>query len=424
MARLHFHHWPTDRVWLRDSGPIFVKNPQGELAITNWKFNAWAKYDNWRRDNLVPHHVAQHYDMPELCAEIDLGDGTPPHRIVLEGGSIDTNGAGILLTTEECLLSDVQQRNPGLGDYEQTRQHLEAAFKKYLGIDQTIWLNRGCAGDDTHGHVDDITRFVPGPNENANTILTAVERNTRDENHLPLAENLDRLRSARNLEGQPFEIIELPMPAPGHLRRPAPPRQLRQLLHRQRSRPGPHLQRPQRPPRPQHHRPLLPHPRSNRHPRRRPRLGPGHPPLHDPAGARVSDLTYLRAAIAEAEAAEAAGEVPIGAVIVSPTGEIIARGNNRVLRDHDPTAHAEIVALRAAGLALENYRLLTQEGGCTLYVTLEPCAMCAGAILHARIARLVYAAPDPKAGACGSVLAVMNHPAAQPSRRSHRRSSR
>ena len=124
----------------------------------------------------------------------------------------------------------------------------------------------------------------------------------------------------------------------------------------------------------------------------------------------TDDLTYLRAAIAEAQAAEAAGEVPIGAVIVSPTGEIIARGNNRVLRDHDPTAHAEIVALRAAGLALENYRLLTEEGGCTLYVTLEPCAMCAGAILHARIARLVYAAPDPKAGACGSVLSVMNHP--------------
>jgi tRNA(adenine34) deaminase len=124
----------------------------------------------------------------------------------------------------------------------------------------------------------------------------------------------------------------------------------------------------------------------------------------------MTDELYLRAAIAEAQAAEAAGEVPIGAVIVSPTGEIIARGNNRVLRDHDPTAHAEIVALRAAGLALENYRLLTEEGGCTLYVTLEPCAMCAGAILHARIARLVYAAPDPKAGACGSVLSVMNHP--------------
>jgi tRNA(adenine34) deaminase len=115
----------------------------------------------------------------------------------------------------------------------------------------------------------------------------------------------------------------------------------------------------------------------------------------------------MRLALDEARAAEAAGEVPVGAIVVSPTGEVLARANNRVLRDHDPTAHAEIVALRAAGLALANYRLLD----CTLYCTLEPCAMCAGAILHARIVRLVYAAPDPKAGACGSVLSVMNHPA-------------
>ena len=114
----------------------------------------------------------------------------------------------------------------------------------------------------------------------------------------------------------------------------------------------------------------------------------------------------MQLAIAEARAAEAAGEVPVGALIVSPSGEIIARGGNLVLRTSDPTAHAEIVALRAAGIALQNYRLV----GCTLYCTLEPCAMCAGAILHARIARLVYAAADPKAGACGSVLSVMNHP--------------
>jgi tRNA(adenine34) deaminase len=124
----------------------------------------------------------------------------------------------------------------------------------------------------------------------------------------------------------------------------------------------------------------------------------------------TEDVIYLQAAIAEARSAEHAGEVPIGAVIVHK-GDIIARGQNRVLRDHDPTAHAEIVALRAAGRALENYRLLNKDDeGCTLYVTLEPCAMCAGAILHARISRLVYAAPDPKAGACGSVLSVMNHP--------------
>ena len=119
----------------------------------------------------------------------------------------------------------------------------------------------------------------------------------------------------------------------------------------------------------------------------------------------MTDLDHLRAAIAEAQAAEANGEVPVGAVVVHEN-KIIRCGQNRVLRDSDPTAHAEIVALREAGLALKNYRL----EDCTLYVTLEPCAMCAGAILHARIDRLVYAAPDPKAGACGSVLSVMNHP--------------
>jgi tRNA(adenine34) deaminase len=117
------------------------------------------------------------------------------------------------------------------------------------------------------------------------------------------------------------------------------------------------------------------------------------------------DLDYLHIAIAEAQAAEASGEVPVGAIIVHE-GEIIGRGQNRVLRDSDPTAHAEIVALREAGRHLANSRL----EDCTLYATLEPCAMCAGAILHARISRLVYAAPDPKAGACGSVLSVMNHP--------------
>jgi len=120
----------------------------------------------------------------------------------------------------------------------------------------------------------------------------------------------------------------------------------------------------------------------------------------------VSDEDYLRLAIAEAYAAEAAGEVPVGTILVSAAGEILGRGNNQVLRTSDPTAHAEIVALRAAGLALANYRL----SGSTLFCTLEPCAMCAGAILHARIARLVYAAHDPKAGACGSVLNVIHHP--------------
>jgi tRNA(adenine34) deaminase len=127
----------------------------------------------------------------------------------------------------------------------------------------------------------------------------------------------------------------------------------------------------------------------------------------DPVSPRIEDLAMMQLAIDEARAAEAAGEVPVGAVLVSAAGEVIARGGNLVLRTSDPTAHAEIVSLRAAGAALGNYRLV----GSTLYCTLEPCAMCAGAILHSRIARLVYAASDPKAGACGSVLSVMNHPA-------------
>jgi len=198
LARVHFHPWPTNRVWTRDSGPIFVRNSQGDTAITNWKFNAWAKYDNWQLDDRVPDHVADLLHLSQWMPT--LGD----HRVVLEGGSIDTNGAGVLLTTEECLLSEVQQRNPGL-----SRADLERVFHDYLGIDQVIWLNRGIAGDDTHGHVDDITRFVAG-----NRIVTVTEPNREDENHEPLTENLDRLKAARNADGEPFEIVELPMPAP------------------------------------------------------------------------------------------------------------------------------------------------------------------------------------------------------------------
>jgi agmatine deiminase len=141
--------------------------------------------------------------LPSFKPTITLADGTQ-HELVLEGGSIDTNGAGVLLTTEECLLSPIQQRNPGV-----SREQLERAFHDYLGIDQVLWMNHGIAGDDTHGHVDDITRFV-GPE----TIVTVVEPNRNDENHEPLAENLDRLRSAHTRDGKPFRVFELPLPLP------------------------------------------------------------------------------------------------------------------------------------------------------------------------------------------------------------------
>jgi agmatine deiminase len=207
MTSVRFHQWPTNRVWTRDSGPIFVKRgatgDEGALAITDWKFNAWAKYPDWELDNALPERVAELLRLRAFKPAITLTDGTR-HELVLEGGSIDTNGAGVLLTTEECLLSPVQQRNPGV-----SREQLEQAFRDYLGIEQVLWMNRGIAGDDTHGHVDDITRFV-----DTNTIVTVVETNADDENHLPLAENLDRLRAARNSDGQPFRIAELPLPSP------------------------------------------------------------------------------------------------------------------------------------------------------------------------------------------------------------------
>jgi len=204
LKRVHFHLWPTDRVWTRDSGPIFVRSPEASapVAVTNWKFNAWAKYPDWHLDDKIPGLVAELFGLPQWEPAVETANG--PHRMVLEGGSIDVNGQGTLITTEECLLSEVQQRNPGV-----SREQLEKIMHDYLGIDQVLWMNRGIAGDDTHGHVDDITRFV-GPN----TIVTVTEPNREDDNHLPLEENLDRLKSARNTEGKPYEVIELPMPPP------------------------------------------------------------------------------------------------------------------------------------------------------------------------------------------------------------------
>jgi agmatine deiminase len=198
---VRFHHWLTDRVWTRDSGPIFVRNGK-KLATTNWRFNGWAKYANWKNDDLLADHISEFLQLREFVPAVIKNRKV--HRIVLEGGSIDVNGRGTMLTTEECLLSKKQQRNPGLG-----RGDLEQIFEKYLGVSNVIWLGKGVAGDDTHGHVDDISRFV-GPR----TVLTAVEPNRRDQNHAPLKQNLKRLKAATDQDGKRLEVIELPMPSP------------------------------------------------------------------------------------------------------------------------------------------------------------------------------------------------------------------
>jgi agmatine deiminase len=197
-ARLRFFHIPNDRSWVRDYGPLFVVNAKAEVAITDWGFNAWAKYPNWQKDDAVPAQVAQALGLP--CWQPTTGE----RRVVLEGGSIDVNGTGLLLTTEECLLSDVQARNPAM-----TREDLEAVFARYLGIRKVLWLNRGITGDDTHGHVDDIARFV-GPR----AVVVVSESNRSDENYEPLQENLDRLRGMTDPDGEPLQVVELPMPAP------------------------------------------------------------------------------------------------------------------------------------------------------------------------------------------------------------------
>lgn len=203
LDKVSFHTWPTDRSWTRDTGPIFVRNAEGKVGITNWVFNGWAKYPNCKLDNEFPSRATELLGVPEWQPAVTLENGAA-HKLVLEGGSIDTNGEGILLTTEECLLSEVQQRNPGV-----SCRQLEQAFHDYLGFDQVVWLNRGIVGDDTHGHVDDITRFVA-----ADTIVTVVEPDRSDPNHEPLAENLGRLKAARNSQGRQFNIVELPMPRP------------------------------------------------------------------------------------------------------------------------------------------------------------------------------------------------------------------
>ncbi len=198
LGRVEFFHVRTDRVWTRDYAPLFLRDDKGEIAVTDWRFNAWAKYDDWQNDDAVPAWIAERLQLRSWQPECR------GQRVVLEGGSIDVNGAGLLLTTEECLLSPIQARNPDL-----SRAELETVLSGYLGVRKVLWLNAGIAGDDTHGHVDDLARFV-----SPRTIVTVVEEDQKDANYLPLRENLERLRAMTDLEGRPLEIVTLPMPAP------------------------------------------------------------------------------------------------------------------------------------------------------------------------------------------------------------------
>jgi agmatine deiminase len=195
--RVRFRRWPTNRVWTRDSGCTFALAPNS-LGAVKWRFNAWAKYPDWQHDDKIGNLMA------EACSIVPLRPLFRQERVVLEGGSIDVNGRGTLLTTEECLLSKVQQRNPKM-----RRADYEALFAEQLGISHVIWLGSGIAGDDTHGHVDDITRFVT-----PDTVVTAVEANPTDPNYEPLRENVRRLRDATDQDGNPLAVIDLPMPSP------------------------------------------------------------------------------------------------------------------------------------------------------------------------------------------------------------------
>ena len=198
----NLHVVPNDRVWVRDSGPTFVLGDDGRTSLMNWRFNAWAKYSNYERDVQVGAAVERITGLPRIePVRPDTGE-----RVVLEGGAIETDGEGTMLVTEECLLSPVQARNPGL-----SRTGYEQVFREYLGIRHTIWLGEGCVGDDTHGHIDDVARFTaPGV-----IVLAYEEDPADDENHRRSVDNLERLQLAGGANGSgALRIIKLPYPRP------------------------------------------------------------------------------------------------------------------------------------------------------------------------------------------------------------------
>jgi agmatine deiminase len=202
LKKVHFIIYPTNRGWMRDSGPIFVKEARTrkrETAIVHFHFNAWAKYSDWQKDQKVPEMAARLLKKRLFSAEYGGKD------FVIEGGGIEVNGRGTVLTTEECYLDPkVQVRNPGLG-----RKEIDETLKQYLGVTNVLWLVAGPAGDDTHGHIDDICRFV-----NQRTVVLIKETKRKDPNYRPLAENWERIQDLRLEDGSKPQVVPLPMPAP------------------------------------------------------------------------------------------------------------------------------------------------------------------------------------------------------------------
>ncbi|MGO8929874.1 MAG: agmatine/peptidylarginine deiminase [Limisphaerales bacterium] len=200
LGRVEFIPHPTNRGWTRDTGPIFVRRGEkGETAIVHFHFNAWAKHDDWQKDRRVPQTAARLLGKRLFNAECKGRD------FVIEGGGIEVNGRGTLLTTGQCYLDPkVQVRNPGLG-----RREIEETLRRYLGVTSVFWLAAGPAGDDTHGHIDDICRFV-----NSKTVVLIEETNRKDVNYRPLAENWERIQDLRLEDGSRPEVVPLPMPGP------------------------------------------------------------------------------------------------------------------------------------------------------------------------------------------------------------------
>jgi len=199
---IEFFILKTNRGWTRDSGPIFVKSDiyeKTEVAAVNFKFNGWAKYSNFKKDAKLSKYISKKFKLKNTIPIYK------DRHIVLEGGSIDTNGKGTIITTEECLVHNkIQVRNPGF-----TKRDYEEVFKEYLGISNVIWLGEGITGDDTHGHVDDLCRFV-----NPDTVVIVQEENPKDENYSRLKENKERLQNAKLEDGSKLNIVNLPMPSP------------------------------------------------------------------------------------------------------------------------------------------------------------------------------------------------------------------